>query len=152
MDTLLQSVSWGDLDLQKFFLASAVIAVSVVIIAFYKLNSRGKADSNLRLLPGPRPWPVIGNLGLLGLWLTRTLRTLRRSMDPSFACAWVRLKLSSFRPPRWPKRFSKLTTTCSPQGRHTLRAQSWPTTDKTGGQRPMDPTCATSKRSSLKNC
>lgn len=62
----LQTFSWGDLDyLQKVFLASTIAVSVILIVFFYKCNGERKGR-NLRSLPRPQPWPIIGNLGLLG--------------------------------------------------------------------------------------
>lgn len=83
----LRTLSWGDLDVQSKFFLTSTLAVSVVLILFYRAQGRA---SDLRLLPGPRAWPIVGNLGLLGPLAHLDLAKLTQKYGPLF-----RLRLGS---------------------------------------------------------
>eukprot|EP01018_Ginkgo_biloba_P040803 Gb_00367 [translate_table: standard] len=63
--------------------ASVVIGLAVLLVAWIFFKSRhGSSDQKLKLPPGPRPLPIIGNLHMLGKLPHRKLRELSKKYGP----------------------------------------------------------------------
>uniref|UniRef100_A0A0E0K031 Cytochrome P450 n=1 Tax=Oryza punctata TaxID=4537 RepID=A0A0E0K031_ORYPU len=55
-----------------------VLATLLFVAAFLRLRQRRRARRKYNIPPGPRPWPVIGNLNLIGALPHRSIHDLSR--------------------------------------------------------------------------
>eukprot|EP01018_Ginkgo_biloba_P005069 Gb_27806 [translate_table: standard] len=63
--------------------SASVIGLAVLLVAWIFLKRRhGSPDQKLKLPPGPRPLPIIGNLHMLGKLPHRKLRELSKKYGP----------------------------------------------------------------------
>ncbi|CAM6113129.1 unnamed protein product [Calypogeia fissa] len=76
--------SWPDLlQLLRQHFVTASFGISVLLVVFYWSTVKQK-DHGLRRPPGPRPWPIIGNLALIGPLPHQDFQKLAKQYGPIF--------------------------------------------------------------------
>lgn len=82
----LVSNSWPNNAIQLLVTATLAISVLLVVLYWGAANRKGRR----RMPPGPRPWPVIGNLALIGTIPHQDFQKLAKEYGPIY-----RLRLGS---------------------------------------------------------
>jgi hypothetical protein len=80
---VMEGTSGAALDWQRFGYGAAVSLLVVILLTELLLYARVQAQQRKTLPPGPRPWPIVGNLpALAGGMLHLNLQQLATKFGP----------------------------------------------------------------------
>eukprot|EP01018_Ginkgo_biloba_P005219 Gb_05137 [translate_table: standard] len=77
----LQKMCFRDL-IQSLSVQGAVVAAAAMMLIFFSILKDKRKGRYSRLPPGPSPWPIVGNLHMLGRFPHRTLQALAKKYGP----------------------------------------------------------------------
>ena len=104
--------------------ATWLATFGVLLLLFSRHMRRGRYN----LPPGPKPWPIIGNLNLIGPLPHRSLHALSRKYGPIMRVWFGSMPLLWAHPRTWQKPSSKPTTPPWQIGPSSPPANTQPTT------------------------